>query len=369
MICPRCHRGRASPGARHCPFDGEALQDVSELSLLDFEPAEPAVYSKRYVVRGYIGKGAMARVYLAEDMLTKQPVAVKVLDNSQARQAADRLLKEIRLTERLLHPAVIRILDAGQRTDRTPYVVMEYLFGESLGDRLRREPRLPPRQCLSIAWHVASALEAAHAQGIVHRDVKPDNIFLVGERGDPYAVKLLDFGLARAVGETGLTAQGVAVGTMNYMAPEQTVSDKTGPRTDIYGLGVVLYRMAVGELPFEGEHAELLAQHLLTPPTPPSERVAELDARFDAVVLTAMRKLPRNRYPTMDDFEDALAALLGERSGELPLTAELWEPDVYVPYSPYARHIAGILYAKLRREVPAWASLTAPDPHAAVRSG
>ncbi len=199
--------------------------------------------------------------------------------------------------------------------------------------------------------------------------MKPDNIFLVGELGDPYAVKLLDFGLARAVGETGLTAQGVAVGTMNYMAPEQAVSDRSGPRTDIYGLGVVLYRMAVGRLPFEGEHAELLAQHLLTPPTPPSELVPELDERFDSVVLTALRKLPRNRWPTMDDFEDALAALLGEKSGDIPLTSELWEPDVYVPFTPYARHIAGILYTKLGKEVPSWASLTAPDPHAVRQSG
>lgn len=321
------------------------------------------MYGKRYLVRGSLGHGAMARVYLAEDTLTHEPVAVKVLDNAKARQAADRLLKEIRLTERLRHPAVVRIYDAGQRHDGTPYLVMEYLFGESLGDRLRREPRLPRAEALRIALHVASALEAAHAAGVVHRDVKPDNIFLVGERGAPYAVKLLDFGLARAVGETGMTAQGIAVGTLGYMAPEQTVSDRSGPRTDIYGLGVVLYRMLVGELPFDGEHAELLAHHLITPPAPPSRRVPDLDAGVDALVLTALRKLPRNRFPTMEDFEEGIAALLRGEPDAVP-AAELWEPDVYIPYHPYGRHIAAILYTKLGLAPPQWASLTAADPHA-----
>lgn len=331
------------------------------MALLEYEPAPQAVYGKRYLVRGKLGAGAMASVYLAEDMLTKEPVAVKVLDNAKARQAADRLLKEIRLTERLQHPSVVRIYDAGQRPDRTPYLVMEYLFGESLGDRLRRQPRLARDEALTIAWQLASALDAAHAAGVVHRDVKPDNLFLVGEKGNPYGVKLLDFGLARAVGETGMTAQGVAVGTLYYMAPEQTVSDRTGPRTDIYGLGVVLYRMLVGDLPFDGEHAKLLAQHLLVPPVPPSQRAPGLDERVDSVVLTALRKLPRNRFPTMVDFKDALATLLGH--GSAPLFSEIWEEDVYVPYHPYSRHISAILYQKLGMTPPEWASLTAADPH------
>ncbi len=356
MLCPRCHRESAAASERRCRFDGEELARVSELELVDAKPTSEAgtVYGKRYVVRGLLGEGAMARVYLAEDALTKKLAAIKVLESPDARipETRERFFREVRTTEALAHPNIVHLLDAGQRRDGAAYLVMEYLFGESLGALLRREPRIDVKRALWIAHDAASALAAAHAAGTIHRDVKPDNIFLVGERGNAYALKIVDFGLARLQGQSSLTGMGVTVGTLEYMAPEQTVKDATGPRTDIYGLGVVLYRMLTGRLPFVGSDTEVLAHQLLSAPVPPSHFDPELDPRIEAVILTAMRKLPRNRYPSMEDLLVDLRRIHGGR--EAVESAILLEADVYVPQSAYAKTVAAALYKKLNRPLPAW---------------
>jgi serine/threonine-protein kinase len=245
------------------------------------------------------------------------------------------------------------MLDTGQRGDGAPYLVMEYLFGETLGERLRREQRLDVVSALWIARAAASGLAAAHAAGVIHRDVKPDNLFLVGEPGNPFALKLLDFGLARLQWHSAFTALGVTVGTLEYMAPEQAVRDNTGPCTDIYALGVLLYRIITGELPFVGSDSEVLAQHLIVAPTAPSALLPELDGRVEAMILTALRKLPRNRYPSMEDFLEDIDAVLG--GGRASVTAGvIWETDVYRPQTAYARTVAKSLYKKLGIDTPAW---------------
>ena len=306
-------------------------------------------------MRGLLGEGAMARVYLAEDALTQKLAAIKVLESPDARvpDARERFFREVRTTEALEHPNIVRLLDAGQRRDGAPYLVMEYLFGESLGDLLRREPRLEVETALWIARDVAAALAAAHAAGAIHRDVKPDNIFLIGERGRPYALKIVDFGLARLQGQSGLTAMGVTVGTLEYMAPEQTVKDATGPRTDIYGLGVVLYRMLTGRLPFGGSDTEVLAHQLISPPVLPSSIDPAIDRRIETVIMTSMRKLPRNRYPSMEDLLEDLQRLRKEKEGEIA-SANVLEADVYVPQSAYAKTVAAALYKKLNQPLPSW---------------
>jgi serine/threonine-protein kinase len=356
MICPRCHETYAGAAAKVCRHDGEPLTQVAEVELVesDATPDEGIAFGKRYVVRGLLGEGAMSRVYLAEDAFTKRLVAVKVLAGPDARvpEARERFFREVRTTGSLAHANVVELLEAGQRKDGSPYLVMEYLFGETLGERLRRDGWLELRQSLWIARQAASALAAAHQAGVIHRDIKPDNLFLVGERGRPRGIKVLDFGLARLQGESGFTAVGVTVGTLEYMAPEQAVKDNTGPRTDMYALGVVLYRMITGILPFGGSAAELLAQHVILEPPPLSDHVPGLDPRVEKVVLTTLRKLPRNRYPSMEDFIVDLDRLLDEQHDDVG--GMLWEPDVYVPQSAYARNVAGFLYAKLEREVPVW---------------
>jgi serine/threonine-protein kinase len=266
------------PGTRHCPrchreYDADHGFCIHDGAQLSAQPSEGSaelrgtklsytVLGGRYLIRGFIGKGATARVYLAEDLDAGRPVAVKVLDDTFARVrgSRDRFLREASAAAKIGHPNVVDIFDTGQRADGAPYLVMEFIFGESLGDRLRREHTLSRHVVIDVMLKAARGLEAAHQAGIVHRDVKPDNIFLVGEPGSLHAVKVLDFGMARIKELPSLTAFGTAVGTMEYMAPEQVVTELTDDRTDVYGLGVALYRAITGRLPFSAnEDARLLA--------------------------------------------------------------------------------------------------------------
>jgi serine/threonine-protein kinase len=356
-LCPRCHRYVEDDNARVCGYDGEPLTSRPEIELIKFQPTseDGAVYDKRYVVRGLLGGGAMGRIYLAENAFTRQCVAIKVLEGKEAKleDPRERFLREARTIEALEHPNIVRLLDAGARHDGAPYLVMEYLYGESLGSRLKRDRRLAVGEALWIAMKVASALAAAHSAGVVHRDVKPDNIFLMGERGNPHDLRLVDFGLARLSGAAALTAMGVTVGTLAYMAPEQAVRDPTGPRTDIYALGAVLYRMITGQLPFEGSEFDTLAQHLIAPPRPPSLLLRGLDPRIESIILTAMRKLPRNRYTSGEDLMEDLERVLGKRGGELA-AGEIFEKDCYRPRTAYAKTIATALYEKLGLPSPNW---------------
>jgi serine/threonine-protein kinase len=357
MFCARCHR-EYDAGHRFCPYDGTELSDAPRIDLFRCKPTRQkgTVLGGRYEVRGYLGKGAMARVYLAEDRTTRRPVAIKVLEATHIRTARtrERFLREAKAAALIGHPNIVTVLDTGQRDDGAPYLVMEFLFGESLGDMLRRERRMDADIALPVLRHAASGLAAAHRAGIIHRDVKPDNIFLVGEPGDPYAVKVLDFGLAKMHEQTGLTVTGVAVGTVEYMAPEQVVSDRPDARTDVYGLGVVMFRTFTGELPFpRSDDTDLLAMQLITPPPRPSERHAGVDPAAEAVILKAIRKRPENRYPSMDALIEDLERLSGDRRGRLAAMDPLAAPDdVYVPRGVFAKNATNYFYRKLGKVAP-----------------
>lgn len=359
MFCPRCHREFADDSL-FCHYDGERLGPTRSVESVRIRPTQQrgAILGDRYEVRGFIGKGSMARVYLAEDLTSRQPVAVKVLDvrSTRGQRAKERFLRESGAANRIGDPNIVKILDFGERADGAPYIVMEFLFGEPLGDLLRREGRVVPEVGLPILHQAAMGLAAAHRAGIVHRDVKPDNLYLVGEPGDPYGVKILDFGLAKLTEQSGFTASGVAVGTLEYMSPEQVVTDRSDERSDIYGLGIVMYRMFTGGLPFSAkEDAELLAHQLLLPTPPPSGRVDGLDERIERVILKALRKRPENRYASMQEIVDDLERILGRRDGDLGADAPLArEPDVYQPRSVFARNAARFFYKKLAMDPPSW---------------
>lgn len=359
MWCPRCNR-TYDDGARFCSQDGSKLEAETQVDEL---PALPSIQSgvllgARYQVRGFIGKGGMARVYLAQDLESREPVAVKVLNAPYHKDdaARERFLREARAAAGLHHQNIVQVLDTGERGDGAPYLVMEYLFGESLGDYLRRQKKVPIGLALPILCRTASALAAAHNAGIVHRDVKPDNLFLLGEPGDPYDVKLLDFGFAK-LRESKMTAAGMTMGTPEYMAPEQALSDPVDERTDTYSLGAVAYRMVTGELPVRGDDdAELLARVVLDPVVPPGERDPSIDPRLSAIILTAMRKRPENRYTTMRVMKNDLEVVRAGPGGVLAETRAPVEPDVYEPKTPIAEG-AVAYFEKLMSRKKAAASL------------
>ena len=357
MFCARCHR-EYEDDSLFCAYDGERLAASRHISLFKAGATRHAgeVLADRYAIRGYVGKGAMARVYLGEDLHTNEAVALKVLEGTSTRgaRAKMRFIRESQAANRIGHPNIVRIHEVGENGDGAPFIVMEFLHGESLGDLLRRDGRVPADMALPVVRQVASGLAEAHRVGVIHRDVKPDNLFLVGEPGDPYAVKILDFGLAKLSEDSGVTASGIAVGTLEYMSPEQVVTDPIDHRSDIYGLGVVMYRIFTGQLPFHAKlDADLLAEQLLLPLPDPKTRVPALGDGIPQVISKATRKRPDNRYQSMDDFVADLDRLLGDLDGDLIASGPvLHHPDEYMPQSAFARHAAGYFYRKIGRQVP-----------------
>jgi len=339
--CARCKR-TLPDDYRVCPFDAQPLETVTIE-----EPAAP-LYAGRYEILRLLGEGGTARVFKALDVQTGKPVAIKAIEGAAARTAtwAERLLREVDVLKTIRHPNVIEVLDGGRRDDGSPFLVMEYLEGETLGQLMRRVPKLGVETALRISAEIASGLAASHARGVIHRDIKPDNVFLIEEGSEVRRAKVFDFGFARLQGAEGLTAQGFIVGTPEYMAPEQTLHDPTGHRTDVYGLGVVMYRMVTGRLPFEGDAPTLLAQHLYAAPRPPSDVDPSVSADVDAIVMTMLRKLPRNRYPSMQDLFEDIERAMHTRPGKVTTLME-WA-DVYEPQTPFARAIAD----KLRKRLP-----------------
>jgi serine/threonine-protein kinase len=287
----------------------------------------------------------MARIYMADDQHTGQLVAVKILERARAKSSEirERFLREAKAVSMIQHQGVVKILDAGEHDGR-PFLVMEFLRGETLGERFEVEPRLPARVAIPILLETADALWAAHEKGIVHRDIKPDNIFLVGEPKQTVGVRVLDFGLSRLF-QSQLTATGTVIGTPGYMAPEQVVADTVDQRTDIYGLGMVMYRMFVGTLPFEGsEDVVILAKQLLRRPPRPSHYVDDIDPRIERVIMTTLRKRPEERYPSMKIFVDELRKLQQPNAPlfapELPSDWEELSRDRYELSSPLAKEVA-----------------------------
>jgi tetratricopeptide (TPR) repeat protein len=272
-----------------------------------------AVLADRYRIERELGRGGMATVYLAEDLKHHRQLAIKVLNPElTASVGADRFLREIEIAARLNHPNILMLIDSGE-ADGFLYYVMPYVAGESLRDRLNREPQLPIADALEITREVAAALSHAHAHDVVHRDIKPENIML-----DAGRAIVTDFGIARAVTVAGgekLTATGVAVGTPHYMSPEQaTGREAIDGRSDIYALGCVLYEMLGGDPPFTGSSAQaILARHSVDPvPNLRTIRTTVPEAVAQAVE-RALAKVPADRFSAASAFADALTQTAGPK--------------------------------------------------------
>ena len=264
------------------------------------------VLAERYRIERELGQGGMATVYLAEDLRHARRVAVKVLHpDLAATLGPERFLAEIRTTANLQHPHILALHDSGTAGGFL-YYVMPYIEGESLRDRLARERQLPLADALGIAREVADALGYAHAQGVIHRDVKPENILL--QRGHAFVA---DFGISLAVQAAGgqrMTQTGLSLGTPQYMSPEQAIGERTiDARSDVYSLGAVTYEMLTGDPPFTGSSVQAILARVMTErPTPPSTVRDTIPEAVEGAVLTALAKLPADRFATAAEFAAAL---------------------------------------------------------------
>ncbi|HET8633156.1 MAG TPA: protein kinase [Gemmatimonadales bacterium] len=264
-----------------------------------------------YVVERELGRGGMATVWLARDLRHERAVALKVLEPGLAGSVgADRFVREVRLTARLRHPNILPILDSGVIPAHgvpLPWYTMAYIPGESLRARLGRDRQLPVGEALRITEMVASALDAAHRAGIVHRDVKPENILLAD--GHVYVV---DFGIAKAVADTSadhLTSTGLAIGTPAYMSPEQAAAGIVDARTDQYSLGCVLYELLTGEPPFTGATVQAVVARRFAEAARPIRPVRPaVPLAVEGAVLRALERVPADRFESVAAFADALGA-------------------------------------------------------------
>ena len=275
-----------------------------------------------YLVTQKLGEGGMGSVYLAEHPSIGKKVALKVLHSefSTNQEIAARFFNEAKAVNDIGHPNIVDIVDfgiiqAGVHREQLVYFIMEYLGGATLSQLIRAESPLPPERALGIALQTADALAASHRCGIVHRDLKPDNIILQQRGRERDFVKLLDFGIAKLTSDqpgSSRTRTGIVMGTPAYMSPEQCEGrGNIDHRTDIYALGIVLYEMLVGRVPFIGEgYGEILVQHLTQPPVPPSQ-YRMMNPHLEAVVMKALEKRADFRYPNMDEMMRALADPVG----------------------------------------------------------
>jgi beta-lactam-binding protein with PASTA domain len=264
------------------------------------------ILNNRYELEQKIGEGGMARVYRGRDLRLNRRVAIKVLHEHYAADVSflQRFHHEAQAAAGLRHPCIVNVYDVGQDGD-THYIVMEYVEGSDLKSLILRNGPLPVDQAVAIAEDVAGGLEAAHRLGMVHRDVKPQNI-LVSPSGE---VKITDFGIAKSSLSTALTETGMTFGTADYLSPEQARGFAATPRSDIYSLGVTLYEMLTGRLPFTGENAVAVAmQHVSVDPPPPRMFNPQIPPHLETLVLTALSKNPDERPASAHEFAQMLRA-------------------------------------------------------------
>ncbi|HEU4392761.1 MAG TPA: protein kinase [Solirubrobacterales bacterium] len=289
------------------------------------------VLSGRYKLEAKLGSGGMSTVYLARDATLDRAVAVKVMHREMSEQAdqLERFRQEARAVAKLSHPNVVAVIDAGEDGGH-PYIVFEYVEGETLKQRIGRLGALDPQEALAYAIEIARGLTVAHARNMVHRDIKPQNVLIDAEG----RAKLTDFGISRQLEQDGMTATGRVLGTTDYVAPEQAMGHGVDPRSDIYSLGVVLYEMLIGQVPFHADSQVGVAMKHVNEELPDvQQRRPEVSAAAALVVERATAKDPAQRYQEVgemiDDLSTALeveAARAGSTTGEATSVLEAVPP-------------------------------------------
>jgi serine/threonine-protein kinase len=335
-ICPLCTTEYADD-VRFCPNDGQTLRSSGPTHDLVSQ-----VIADRYHVVRKLGEGGMGQVYLAEHVKMGRKSAIKVMNPATVNDpdAVARFNREAANASRISHPNVCAIYDFGETPEGLIYLAMEFVEGEPLTDVLEREHTLPPARAAVIFLQVADALQAAHDLGIVHRDLKPDNIMLARARDGSDVVKVVDFGIAKAVGgddSQKVTKTGLVVGTPEFMSPEQLAGDKLDGRSDVYALALVLFKMLTGKLPFAGETVQdTMVKRLLDDPAtlaavrPDLVFPPGLQATLDA----ALTRSPAARYQSTAKFASDVAAVLGVERGPRLSPFPPTRPGAEVPTEP-----------------------------------
>ena len=356
-ICPVCSTAYPDD-VKFCPNDGQTLRSAAPASDLVGQ-----VVADRYHVVKKLGEGGMGQVYLAEHVKMGRRSAIKVMNPSMVHDpdAVARFNREAANASRITHPNVCAIYDFGETPDGLIYLAMEFIEGEPLTDVLERVGALPLPRATAIFLQTADALQAAHDLGIVHRDLKPDNIMLTERKGGGDTVKVVDFGIAKAVGgDTAgqkVTKTGLVLGTPEFMSPEQLSGDQLDGRSDLYSLALVFYRMLTGELPFQATSVQETMIKRLTD-EPAKLAAARPDLSFPAglqpVLDTALARTPTERYQTVAKFAADVAAVTGRpTSGAVPHTRSRSDPDAKTQLLDTSAGATQRIAAKKRSLVPA----------------
>src|SRR5882762_8418254 len=321
-VCPVCGK-EYSDTSTLCTLDAEVLQSVDD-------PLVGQTLAEKYLIEQLIKRGGMGAVYRGKHVMMDKTVAIKVLRPSLAGDddVVARFSREAKAASRISHPHAVSVTDFGESENGVVFLVMEYLDGRTLKEIIRSEGAMPLARVVEIIRQVTGALDAAHGQGVVHRDLKSDNIMVSQTNGGDWA-KVLDFGIAKlqqpeGVRDHDITAANLVIGTPQYMSPEQcSQTQPLDARSDIYSLGVIIYEMLAGRVPFTGESPTMIMmQHVQDVPPSVLTTRPDLPPAVDGVITRALAKVPADRFQTAGELFAALSNAAGEDMVAAPRSAE-----------------------------------------------
>ncbi|HSF14114.1 MAG TPA: protein kinase [Vicinamibacteria bacterium] len=309
LKCSKCGR-TFEPPTRVCPDDGTLLKNP----VAPEEQPIGRTLDGKYRIDGFLKRGGMGAVYRGTHLLLGKPVAIKLIRQEivTSSDMIERFFREARAAAKLSHPNIVTVHDLGQTEDGTLYIIMELVEGSSLKEIIQKEGPLATERALTLARGVASALALAHRKDIVHRDLKPQNIMISRDSEGHESPKLLDFGIAKTLepDTPALTSTGMVLGTPHYMSAEQAKGKPADRRSDLYALGIILYEMLVGKVPFDDSSIPaILVKHLTEPPKPPTTLRAGIPEAVEALVLRCLEKEPEKRFQSAEELIGALATL------------------------------------------------------------